>query len=160
MKRKQRRQPKKTTKSPKMDTEETVSPFESLLKNPGYFVIVNQICENLDAPDLFNCHRVSKSFNDFLNQNKKCLISQLHFIRKAPKKFSMDDGTQQYSLWGFPAHVKQVAIGHLFPKWTSLVYKYYETQAELEKLQKFTKFMKRYFFHEKGNILVSNCMMR
>ena len=118
MKRKQRNNLKPASKLQKLGDEgvqeECVSPFEMLLRNPGYHFIVEQICENLNSNDLAKCHRVSKRFHVYLNHNRQWWITQLRFIRETPKAFK-DKGKVK----------KEDIIEDKFPEWQA-VFNYFE----------------------------------
>ena len=180
MKRKQHKTLKKKTKIPKVDKSDkegknNESPFESLLRNPGYNFIVNQICENLTLNDLAKCHRVSKSFRKILYHNQPWWIAQLRYIRSTPKAFEeqedddvqaiqeleehvqmimqqLDDGVQIMQELDEDVQVIQqrVIIEKRFPEWRN-VFNYFENMKDVYKLQDFVIFMKIYFKDKKVN---------
>ena len=136
MKRKQRNNLKPASKLQKLGDEgvqeECESPFEMLLRNPGYHFIVEQICENLNSNDLAKCHRVSKRFHVYLNHNRQWWITQLRFIRETPKAFK-DKGKVK----------KEDIIEDKFPEWQA-VFNYFENKRQTSILKTFVSFMKTY----------------
>ena len=130
MKRKPSKAKKPESKVPKLQMEEEreESPFELLLRNPGYNFIVNQICENLTLNDLAKCHRVSKRFREILYHNKPWWIEQLRFIKSTPKSFGEERGF----------------IEETFPQFHK-VFNYFENTKDIYKLQEFVFFMKGFF---------------
>ena len=138
MKRKRRNSLKPISKLQKLQNgskEECESPFELLLRNPGYHFILEQICENLNSNDLAKCHRVSKRFHIYLNHNKQWWIAQLRFIRKSPKTFTD---------WSKEDKPKKLdTIEDKFPEW-QVVFDYFESKAPTSILKTLVRFMKKY----------------
>ena len=74
----------KVSKLPRLD-QKSPSPFELLLRSPGYHFILEHICGYLKTNDLISCHQVSKGFHALLKKSKHWYIGQLYFIIRKSK---------------------------------------------------------------------------
>ena len=72
MKRKNTRKAgKSSAKKPKLDV---VFPIDSLIANPGFGLVSQTIFKHLNLQDVVNCRLVSKSWKDFIDNDRHWYI--------------------------------------------------------------------------------------
>ena len=97
------------------------SPISKILENQGLHLIVQDIFAYLDLDNLWKCRQVSKSWRDFIDNNRVLLLLQLEVLKRTER------------------HKKLLGVFHEWREVFELI-----EASELPKLQKCIGILKKY----------------